>query len=334
MTAVASLIYPMTLAFAPPMATYTARRAPAMVRMEVASPAASSTDMGVISVGQLVPDVEVEISTVDPAMDRDVARYAKLSEVLGAGTSVLIGMPGAFTPTCTDRHLPGFYAQGKALANQGVNSVNVITNNDRYVNVAWNEKVEDCAKEAMAANEDGTEGGGGTPIGYIADPRGDVLEQLGMIGYLGRDLGIRSKRFAVVVEGGMVRHVAVDEGSTELESTSAEAILEVVTKLEMERRRVAAEYAAAAELYKMDRKAAAAYLTESKDALLAAGVDASELEQCIAIVSRQASSGGSSGGNLAVVAGGLLGALAGVYIAVDQGYIALDIATTVASATP
>ena len=66
---------------------------------------------------ELVPDVE----------DRGAPQRVKISEVLGPGKSVLLGMPGAFTPTCNDRHLPGYYKQTDKFKALGVDTVAVVT---------------------------------------------------------------------------------------------------------------------------------------------------------------------------------------------------------------
>lgn len=231
-----------------------------------------------------------------------------------------------------------------------------------------------------------------SPIRFLSDPRGDLLEEIGMIAYMGRDLGIRAKRFAMVIEDGVVKHVACDEGSELLEATSAEAILPIVQEMERERleqlrklaelrlaaeltvlgpvealeylqseavaaelraagvddevlqsaiavvepvalaerRRQAAEQAAAAELFSMSPAQAAAYLSKQQQALLDAGVPAAQLDEALAIVQSAASAapgqaaGGSIGGadtdqkQVALVGGALaavaLAAAAGFYL--------------------
>ena len=73
------------------------------------------------------------------------------AQALGNGTTVLVGMPGAFTPTCTDQHLPGFIKQSETLKSLGVERVCVITTNDRYVNSAWNGAIEECMSTKSGA---------------------------------------------------------------------------------------------------------------------------------------------------------------------------------------
>ena len=148
-----------------------------------------------IKVGTALPDVEVRV-VVDAA-----ASFVNITDLVGHGTSVLIGMPGAFTPSCTNIHLPGFYASMEAFAKLNVTKIGVCTANDRFVNSAWE-------TSCNFTNPDSDF------IQVMSDPRGDLAESLGLIAYLGKELGVRSKRFALLLEDGVVQHVAVDEGVT------------------------------------------------------------------------------------------------------------------------
>ena len=106
----------------------------------------------------------------------------------------------------------GYYKAAGEFAKRGIDKVAVVTMNDRFVNARWQADMEECV--GIAGN-----------VNLLSDPRGDLAEGLGLIAYLGRDLGVRAKRFALVVDDGSISHVAVDEGSDNLENTSAEAIL-------------------------------------------------------------------------------------------------------------
>jgi peroxiredoxin len=169
-----------------------------------------------IQVGQKIPDVEVEVVDLynaEPA--NSVAETKSIGEVLGRGRSVLLGMPGAYTPTCNDVHLPGFYQNAAALKRLGVDRIALVTTNDRFVNAQWQRSMDQCQ---------GVPEGEG-PVTMLSDARGDLAEGIGLIGYLGRGLGVRSKRFALVVEDGVVTYKGVDEGAEKLASTSADSIL-------------------------------------------------------------------------------------------------------------
>jgi len=210
-----------------------------------------------------------------------------ITDVLGKGLSSLLGMPGAFTPTCNDKHLPGYYNSASAFAGLGVDSINCLTINDKWVNVAWQAQVAACALGEEGASEPTED-----PIQMIADPRGDLLEKIGMIGYLGRELGVRSKRFALLVEDGVVCHVAVDEGSIALRNTSAEALLALDFFAERRvRMAAAAEAFVAGELSLMTSAVdAEAYLSDdaTRQKLLAAFVDETTITQSLAVVTKAA----------------------------------------------
>ena len=174
-------------------------------------PAMEASTEEAIKVGAAIPDVEVTL------MDEDGARCS-IKSVLGNGKALLLGMPGAFTPTCTDQHMPGYFRAADQLSQLGVSTVAVVTTNDRWTNAKWQESLEECIGKA-------------SPVKILSDPRGDLSDALGLMGYLGRDLGIRAKRFAIVVEGGLCKHIAIDSGSIDLNSTSAESMIEVIQGL-------------------------------------------------------------------------------------------------------
>lgn len=170
-----------------------------------------------IQVGQRIPDIEVE--TMDdfdaPRAGGTLGTTKSIFSVLGPGKSILLGMPGAYTPTCNDVHLPGFYSLAPELKEKGVSTIALVTVNDRFVNAMWQKSMEECMNVPA----------GQAPVVMLSDARGDLAESLGLIGYLGRALGVRAKRFALVLDDGVVTYKAVDEGSDVLTDTSAEAVL-------------------------------------------------------------------------------------------------------------
>ena len=254
---------------------FLAPRAPLLQRPRAAD--VRMDEYQTISVGDSLPSVDVELATAD----QNVGKVVSIASVLGPGRSILLGMPGAFTPTCNDEHMPGFYKNAKAFADSGVSSISVVTYNDRWTNDRWQQEIQQCNADSAPDGQIWR----GVPVQMVSDPRGDLLEALGMIGYLGRDLGIRSKRFALVVEDGAVRHVAVDEGSELLEDTSAEVLLGVVKERAM-LAAAEAEQATAAELYRMSTQVAAAYLSsEAVQAVLKrAGVEDAVVAEACALV--------------------------------------------------
>ncbi|EOD19024.1 hypothetical protein EMIHUDRAFT_243373 [Emiliania huxleyi CCMP1516] len=173
------------------------------------APAAAAADAlpAAIRVGsQLPPDLTVEIAVRSKGR-QTIPPTTTLGALLGSGTSVLVGMPGAFTPTCNDKHLPGLMKAAGRFARLGVSNVAVVTTNDRFVNAGWAEAV------AAAAGVDSPN------ITMVSDPDGALVGALGLSGDMGSGLGARSQRFALVSE-----ESTVDPGLDRLSKTSAEAL--------------------------------------------------------------------------------------------------------------
>lgn len=124
---------------------------------------------------------------------------------------VLISVPGAFTPTCSMNHLPGFVDQFEALKGKNVDTVACMAVNDVFVMDAW-----------------GKDRGVGDNILMLADGNGEYAEALGLeMDATGFGMGMRGKRFAVIVDDGVATHVAV-EAPGQFEVSKAEAILEAL----------------------------------------------------------------------------------------------------------
>ena len=106
----------------------------------------------------------------------------------------LFGVPGAFTPTCSNQHLPGFVARARELAGAGIDAIACLAVNDAWVMDAW----------AKAH-------GVGDAIVMLADGNGELVRALGLeADFSGAGLGVRCRRFAAVVEDGVFTHVAVE----------------------------------------------------------------------------------------------------------------------------
>ena len=119
---------------------------------------------------------------------------------------VLFAVPGAFTPTCSAAHLPGFVVHVDDIKAKGVDTVACLSVNDVFVMHAW----------GQSANAE--------HIQMLADGNGTFTEALGLVlDGSGFGMGARSKRFAMVVDDGVVTLLNVDEAA--LEGSSAEAIL-------------------------------------------------------------------------------------------------------------
>lgn len=114
---------------------------------------------------------------------------------------VIIGIPGAFTPTCTEKHLPGFIANEKNLYDKGIDEIICVSVNDPHVMLAFSDYI----------NYDGSN------IQMASDPYGEVAEQLGLLTDMGV-LGKRSKRFAAIVQEGKIVKLLVDEKGLDVSS--------------------------------------------------------------------------------------------------------------------
>ncbi|MFC5996511.1 peroxiredoxin [Pseudonocardia hispaniensis] len=130
-------------------------------------------------------------------------------EVLGKGTVVLFAVPGAFTPTCSDDHLPGFVLQADQLLAKGVDRIACIAVNDSFVLDAWG-KARDV----------------GDKILMLGDGNGQFTAAAGMeLDASGFGLGTRSKRYAAVLEDGVVKDLFVEADGVGLSVSAADAVL-------------------------------------------------------------------------------------------------------------
>jgi len=155
-----------------------------------------------IEIGQSLP--QATLSVVDGSGD---IQPANTSELFADRKVVMFAVPGAFTPTCSEQHLPGYVNQFDAFQKLGV-EVYCLAVNDAFVMQAW------------AASQH-------VPAGFkmLADGNGGFTKALGLeLDGSAYGLGLRSKRFAVYTEGGVVKQLHV-EAPGELRTSSAEAML-------------------------------------------------------------------------------------------------------------
>ena len=131
------------------------------------------------------------------------------SEIFDGKKVVLFAVPGAFTPTCSAAHLPGFVVKYDEIIAKGVDTVACISVNDVFVMSAW-------GKSSNAEN-----------LLMLADGNGSYATALGLeLDGTGFGMGVRSKRFAMIVNDGVVELLNVDESGFEV--SSAEAVLEAL----------------------------------------------------------------------------------------------------------
>ena len=121
---------------------------------------------------------------------------------------VLFSVPGAFTPTCSAKHLPGFIEQAAALHAKGIDTIACVAVNDAFVMNAW-----------------GKSAGAGASVQMLADGNGDYARALGLeLDARGFGLGMRGQRFALVVDNGVAIKVLV-EGPGEFKVSAADYVL-------------------------------------------------------------------------------------------------------------
>ena len=152
-----------------------------------------------ISEGEKIPAVKVK----NPDMS-DVTT----DELFGGKKVVLFAVPGAFTPTCSNQHLPGYIENADAIKAKGVDEIICLSVNDAFVMGAW-----------------GEDRGAGDKVRMIADGNGDLTKALGLeMDGSGIGFGLRCQRFAAVIEDGTITKLAVEE-PMKFEVSAADAIL-------------------------------------------------------------------------------------------------------------
>ncbi|WP_274425061.1 peroxiredoxin [Chelativorans sp. YIM 93263] len=157
-----------------------------------------------IAVGDRLPDVTIKRVASDGAEDINTAEFFADRKV------VLIGVPGAFTPTCTHNHVPGFIENYDAIRGRGVDSVAVLAVNDHHVMTAW-------ARSTGAENK----------LDFLADGNGAFTQALGMdVDRSSSGLGRRCRRFSMVIEDGVVKELNIEEEHGQAVTSGAARILE------------------------------------------------------------------------------------------------------------
>jgi peroxiredoxin len=135
----------------------------------------------------------------------------RTGDVLGSGRVVLFAVPGAFTPTCSDYHLPSYLVRHDELLAKGVDRIVCIAVNDPFVMGAWGDSQEV-----------------GDRVLLLADGNGDFTRAIGMeMDGTAFGLGMRSKRYAAVLQDGIVTGLFVEPGAG-LSVSAADAVLETL----------------------------------------------------------------------------------------------------------
>jgi glutaredoxin/glutathione-dependent peroxiredoxin len=159
-----------------------------------------------IKVGDRLPEAKFRVMGADGPAVKSTADIFKGKKV------VLFAVPGAFTPTCSNNHLPGFLQNADAFKQKGIDTIAVTGVNDVFVMDAW--------KKASGA---------GSKIEFLSDGNGEFAKALDMtLDGSGFGLGTRSKRYAMLVEDGVVKKLNVEDVAGKAEVSGAENLLKQI----------------------------------------------------------------------------------------------------------
>lgn len=155
-----------------------------------------------IKVGDRIPSMNVT------RMGENGPEPVSTDDLFGGRKVVLFAVPGAFTPTCSAQHLPGYVAKADEIRAKGVDAIACLSVNDVFVMDAW----------GKSQNADGK-------VEMLADGSGELTKALdAVLDLTDRGLGVRSARYALVVEDGVVTRANMEEGGA-FEVSGAEAVL-------------------------------------------------------------------------------------------------------------
>ena len=158
-----------------------------------------------IKVGDKIPSVSLKHKTADGV------QTITTDELFKGKTVALFALPGAFTPTCSAKHLPGFVNHAKELKAKGVDTIACLSVNDAFVMDAWGKHQEVGDKVLM-----------------LADGNADFSKAVGLtMDGSGYGMGLRASRYAMVVKDGVVKKLNV-EAPGAFEVSSAEAVLKLL----------------------------------------------------------------------------------------------------------
>ena len=155
-----------------------------------------------IAAQDALPEITLHIKDEDGLKELTLAEWAKDKKV------VLFAVPGAFTPTCSARHLPSFLDHYDAIKSKGVDAIGCLSVNDAHVMKAWGDDTGASGKIDMLAD----------PEAFVADAMGLAVVKTPVLGNL------RAARMALIAENGTVTHMFMEEPAA-YEVSSAENVL-------------------------------------------------------------------------------------------------------------
>jgi len=143
-----------------------------------------------IKVGDKIPEATLKQLTAEGMKEIDTA------DLFGGRTVVLFSVPGAYTPTCSKEHLPGFVAEAETIKAKGVDEIICLAINDPFVMLSW-----------------GTEQGAAGKVTMLPDWNGAFTEAMGLTQDISvAGLGVRGKRFSMRVNDGVVETLEIEDG--------------------------------------------------------------------------------------------------------------------------
>ena len=153
-----------------------------------------------------IPDIEIfHLADGEP-------QTSKIRDILGTGKVILFGLPGAFTSTCSKLHLPGYVANADKIKAKGIENIFCLSVNDPFVMNAWGEANNAAGKITM-----------------LSDPYLLFTKAIGAeVDRNSKGMGIRSNRYAMVIENLEVINVQVEKETKQCGLSSAEGVLDLL----------------------------------------------------------------------------------------------------------
>jgi peroxiredoxin len=158
-----------------------------------------------IKVGDTIPEATLKCVGAEGIVNIEVGKHFSDKKI------VLFSVPGAFTPTCSAKHLPGFVEYSSDILDKGVDEIICVSVNDPFVMNAWEKDQNSKGKVTL-----------------LADGNGDFTEALGLsFDGSGFGLGKRGQRFVMIIDNGTVSYLAIEEAGS-FEVSSAESVLKAL----------------------------------------------------------------------------------------------------------
>lgn len=161
-----------------------------------------------ISVGDKIPDIKFTVMTSDGPAPKSA------HEIFAGKKVALFAVPGAYTPSCHKMHMPGFVDRVGELKSKGIDTVACTAVNDIFVLTQW-------AKDCDATDK----------IEMLSDGSADFAKAVGLdIDLSGFGLGTRSKRYAMLIDDGVVKALNVEDSPPEVSKSSAETVCSMIDR--------------------------------------------------------------------------------------------------------